>query len=106
MKYPVTPDGRYFIVRGRLCRCADPTLNESERQRLVKQLMAARSAVEAALSSGDAASLATARSEVHAAKVALGERGPLVVRWGAGLQSPACAKHPLCRGTLIPSPTA
>lgn len=76
MKYPVTPDGRYFVVRGRLWRCTDPALNEADRQTRVKQLMTARSAVKTALSTGDAVLLATARSEVHAAKVALGERGP------------------------------
>ena len=25
-RYPVTPDGRYFVVRGRLWRCANPAL--------------------------------------------------------------------------------
>lgn len=75
MNYPVTPDGRYFVVRGRLWRCSNPFLSESDRARLVKQLMAARRAVKTALRSGDKASLAAARTEVHSAKVALGERG-------------------------------
>ncbi len=75
MKHPVTSDGRYFVVDGRLWRCSDPALSEPDRSHLVKQLMAARRAVKAALRTGDEGSLAAARSEVHAAKVALGERG-------------------------------
>jgi hypothetical protein len=38
--YPVTPDGRYFVVRGRLWRCSDPSLDEGTRQALVGELMA------------------------------------------------------------------
>lgn len=76
MKHAVTPDGRYFVVRGRLWRCSDPALPETDRERLVKQLMAARRGVKTALRTGDAVSIAAARSEVHSAKVALGERGP------------------------------
>ncbi|MHC8333114.1 hypothetical protein [Pseudomonas sp. LB3P25] len=58
---PATPDGRYFVVKGQLWRCTNPSLNEDERQRLVDELMAARREV---------------------AKVALGERGP--VWWDDG----------------------
>ena len=76
MRYPVTPDGRYFVVRGRLWRCSDPTLAESKRAALTTALMRARSAIGRAGRSGDAAALAQARQQVHAAKVALGERGP------------------------------
>ncbi|QDH34286.1 hypothetical protein [Porphyrobacter sp. YT40] len=76
MKHPVTPDGRYFVVRGRLWRCSDPALPEAHRAKLVETLMAARRAVKAALQTGDEASLAAARREVHSAKLALGERGP------------------------------
>ncbi|MGY3405040.1 hypothetical protein ACVWZV_001153 [Bradyrhizobium sp. GM5.1] len=39
MKYPVTPDGRYFVVRGRLWRMARPGLGEAERTSLVGHLM-------------------------------------------------------------------
>ncbi|MBB4153630.1 hypothetical protein GGQ80_001532 [Sphingomonas jinjuensis] len=74
---PVTPDGRYIVVRGRLWRRADPHLPEAERQRLVGELMAARRAVAAALRSGDAGGLHAARQEVDAAKTSLGERGPV-----------------------------
>ena len=41
-QYPNTPDGRYFVVRGRLWRSANPDLPEEERRQLVQQLMQAR----------------------------------------------------------------
>jgi len=72
---PVTPDGRYLVVRGRLWRRANPHLDEDERQRLVDALMAARRAVRT--DRDDPAALAAARARVNAAKVALGERGPV-----------------------------
>src|SRR5690606_21938732 len=71
-----TPDGRYIVVRGRLWRASDPGLTESERTALVKELGAARRAVKDALRSENLNQLATARPAVHAAKVALGARGP------------------------------
>ncbi len=77
-----TPDGRYIIVRGRLWRASNPGLPEGERQACVDRLMDARRAVKAALKDDDAAALTRARSQVHAAKVALGERGP--VWWDDG----------------------
>lgn len=63
MDYPVTPDGRYFVVRGRLWRTTNPTLPEAERAPLVKILMAARRTRD--------------RDGVDRAKRALGERGPV-----------------------------
>ncbi|RZM08818.1 MAG: hypothetical protein EOP67_71080 [Sphingomonas sp.] len=74
---PVTPDGRYIVVRGRLWRRANPNLAEDERQALVDRLMTARRAVRSAFASGDAAALKAARSDVNAAKIGLGERGPV-----------------------------
>jgi hypothetical protein len=71
-----TPDGRYIIVDGRRWRATDPSLPEERRRELVRELMAARRAVGAAKRSGDEAALQAARGRVHAAKVALGERGP------------------------------
>jgi hypothetical protein len=71
-----TPDGRYLVVRGRLWRVSSPALAPEERERLTHALMDARRAVGAALRAGDAAQLSRARRAVHAAKVALGERGP------------------------------
>ena len=76
MRYPVTPDGRYFVVRGRLWRRSNPALPEAERAALTRELMAARRAVRSALAAEDEAALHAARGRVHAAKVALGERGP------------------------------
>ena len=79
---PVTPDGRYIVVRGRLWRRANPDLAESERQALVDRLMDARRAVGRALKADDHDALAAARAQVDAAKVALGERGPVWWRDG------------------------
>ena len=71
-----TPDGRYVIIDGRRWRASDPSLPEARRQELVDELMRARRDVGAAKRAGDAAAEADARARVHAAKVALGERGP------------------------------
>lgn len=73
--YPVTPDGRYFVVRGRLWRMSNPALMPETRDCLVGRLMAARRAVKQALPERGPA-LAAARAEVDDAKTALGERGP------------------------------
>ena len=70
-----TPDGHYVIIDGRRWRATDPSLPEERRQELVNELMAARRAVGAAKRAGDAKAEKEARSRVHAAKVALGERG-------------------------------
>ncbi len=82
MMYPTTPDGRYFVVRGTLWRCSNPSLPEDTRQGLVNQLMTARRAVKAAKASGDPRQLQAARTQVQKAKVGLGERGP--VWWDDG----------------------
>ena len=74
-RHPRTPDGRYFVVRGRLWRASNPTLDPVARERFVHDLMAARRAVRG--SKGDPVALATARDRVDAAKRALGERGPV-----------------------------
>lgn len=79
--YPDTPDGRYFVVRGRLWRRSNPALAEAVRSELVAELMSARRAVRAAR--GEPAAMAIARQRVDAAKTALGERGP--VWWTDGL---------------------
>lgn len=80
MTYPRTPDGRYFVVRGRLWRTSDPSLDPARRQELVDELMAARRAVRDA--NEDAARKTAARARVDAAKRLLGERGP--VWWDDG----------------------
>lgn len=79
---PVTPDGRYLVVRGRLWRRSNPSLAPDVRERLVAELMDARRAVKGASRAGDEAALRAARARVHAAKVSLGERGP--VWWDDG----------------------
>lgn len=76
---PITPDGRYIVVDGVLWRRSDPRLPAERRQQLVDALMAARRAVGAA---PDDAARRAARTRVQAAKVALGERGP--VWWDDG----------------------
>lgn len=81
-RHPVTPDGRYFVVRGRLWRMSDPAIDPVRRSELVRQLMAARRAVGIALKSGDADSESAARAAVDDAKHELGERGP--VWWNDG----------------------
>jgi hypothetical protein len=73
--YPHTPDGRYFVVKGRLWRVSNPALDPADRERYVKELMAARRAVRDARGAPEATR--TARMRVQAAKTALGERGPV-----------------------------
>jgi hypothetical protein len=81
-KHPVTPDGRYFVVRGRLWRMANPHLEKNERSALTKRLMSARRAVRAAKASKDLEAEAAAHRSVDEAKRALGEREP--VWWNDG----------------------
>jgi hypothetical protein len=75
--YPNTPDGRYFIVKGRLWRTSNPDLAPDVRQTLVNQLMTARRQVGVAMKAGDKAAERAARAAVDAAKHGLGERGPV-----------------------------
>ena len=75
--HPVTPDGRYFVVRGRLWRCADPALDPEARAALTRELMAGRRSKGEAMRGGDEAARDAARARVDAAKHALGERGPV-----------------------------
>jgi hypothetical protein len=72
--YPSTPDGRYFVVRGRLWRKSNPALSAEQRALLVKQLMDARRRLRGEQSPE---ARAAAREAVDAAKTALGERGPV-----------------------------
>ncbi|WP_333574152.1 hypothetical protein [Sphingomonas sp.] len=81
--HPVTPDGRYFVVRGRLWRMADPALSDERRAAHVVELMEARRGVASARRIGDAAAEAAARAAVDRTKHALGERGPVWWRDGA-----------------------
>ncbi len=76
-KYPVTPDGRYFVVRDRLWRCSNPALLPAERHHLVQELMAARRAKRLALQRGDKAACQAVRQQIETIKQELGERGPV-----------------------------
>jgi hypothetical protein len=64
------------VIDGRRWRATDPSIPYERRRELVSELMSARRAVGAAKRAGDAAAERRARDRVHAAKVALGERGP------------------------------
>ncbi|MFQ6549688.1 hypothetical protein AADZ90_017185 [Aestuariibius sp. 2305UL40-4] len=77
--FPETPDGRYFVAKGRLWRKTNPAMSERERDGHVKALMEARRAVRSAETEAD---LKAARARVEDAKRALGERGP--VWWSDG----------------------
>jgi len=74
-----TPDGRYIVVDGVLWRATNPALSPEKRDTLVRELMAARRAVETA---SDTNELQRARQSVDDAKIQLGERGP--VWWAEG----------------------
>jgi hypothetical protein len=82
LKHPMTPDGRYFVVRGRLWRLANPAIGPERKAALVRNLTAARRAVKDAKSSGAQNCEAEAHRAVDIAKQALGERGP--VWWNDG----------------------
>jgi hypothetical protein len=86
--YPETPDGRYFVAKGRLWRRTDPRLDEATRQRWVRALMAARRKVGRARTDLEERA---ARRAVDEAKRALGERGP--VWWDDGAPDESM-KHP------------
>lgn len=81
-QHPVTPDGRYFVVRGKLWRMANPDLPSAKRAALVSELMKARSAVRSAGLAGDPLEEAAAHRAVDVVKNELGERGP--VWWSDG----------------------
>ncbi|WP_081283135.1 hypothetical protein [Mycobacterium asiaticum] len=67
-----TPDGHYIIVEGRRWRATDPMIPEERRTELVRILMAWRREVRRTNGTPEEPA---ARAGVHAAKVALGERG-------------------------------
>jgi len=79
-EYPITPDARYFVVRGRLWRLSNPMLDPHQRERLVRELMSHRRQVWAtAIGSPDRIQV---RARIDATKRGLGERGP--VWWDDG----------------------
>lgn len=71
-----TDDGRWIVVDGRKWRATDPLIPESDAAVLRRWLMAARRDVGTAKKAGDEDAEKAARARVHAAKTALGERGP------------------------------
>ncbi|MXQ09462.1 hypothetical protein GQ651_16570 [Alphaproteobacteria bacterium GH1-50] len=87
--YPETPDGRYFVSKGRLWRKTDPRLDDSTRRAAVKALMLARRAVFQAKTEDETRA---ARERVHEAKCRLGERGP--VWWDDGAPDEG-GRHPM-----------
>ena len=70
--YTPTPDRRYFVMRGRLWRLSNPSLDAITHERLVHQLLEAKRAVH---DSKDSDARLAARVKVDAVKRALGERG-------------------------------
>jgi uncharacterized protein len=73
-----TADGHWIVVDGRRWRATDPAIPEADASRLRRWLMAARRDVGTTKRAGDQDGERRARGRVHAAKTALGERGP---RW-------------------------
>lgn len=53
LPHPVTPDGRYFVVGGKLWRMSNPKLDPQCKAVLVRELMDARRAVKDAKAAGD-----------------------------------------------------
>lgn len=70
-----TDDGHYVVIDGRRWRATDPLIPEDDASVLRRWLMAARRDVGTAKRADDADGEAAARTRVHAAKTALGERG-------------------------------
>ena len=89
LKHPVTPDGRYFVVRGRLWRLANPGFHRRRAVRAGARTdgCAQRRPVGQVLEGLTAE--AAAHHAVDVAKRKLGERGP--VWWTDG--SPDLNRH-------------
>ena len=68
-------DDHFFIVNGRRWRRTDPGIPANLCTQLTGELMSARRAVKFAKASEDAVAIKLARTRVHDAKLALGERG-------------------------------
>jgi hypothetical protein len=77
MDHLSTPDGRYLIVKGRLWRRTNPNLPDERRDALVRELMDARRAIGEIGRRKNGEAVAPFRARVDAAKIALGERGPV-----------------------------
>lgn len=79
--YPNTPDGRYFVSKGKMWRCTNPALSDGERRALVKAMMKGRIGERNASTEEE---MRVARAMIDTAKRALGERGP--VWWDDGAE--------------------
>jgi hypothetical protein len=75
MPNPVKPDGRYFVVKGRLWRCANPALPDDTRVQLVGDLVRARREKAVAMREDDREKVEAARQAINVTKKKLGERG-------------------------------
>ena len=78
-----TPDGRYFVLQGRLWRASNPTLAAERKVKYMRDLLNGRRALKAAKLAGDEAAITAARQLVAAAQVGLGERGKVWWKDGA-----------------------
>ena len=91
--HPVTPDGRNFVVRGRLWRRSDPALDPAERAALVQALMAARRAKGQAMRQGDPLAREAARGRVEAGQAGARRARPR----SAGRMAPPTTTRDLAR---------
>jgi hypothetical protein len=93
LKHPVTPDGRYFVVGGKLWRMSNPELDPRRKSALAHEMMDARRAVKEAKPAGDqkAEAESTDRSKPWGAGTGL------VAGWRARSEQADGEKHPLCR---------
>jgi hypothetical protein len=64
VKHAVTPDGRYFVISGRLWHMANSDLEEAERADFVGRLMAARRAVRDAKKRADREAEAAGKAKI------------------------------------------
>ena len=77
MNERVTPDGRYFVVRGRLWRRAIPTYLRKNATLWCASSWPRSARSRRRSSPATPEELALARKAVDTAKIALGERGPV-----------------------------
>ena len=93
--YTPTPDRRYFVVRGRLWRLSNPSLDPDTHERLVRDLMNARRAIAQSTTRARADFGTTAR---RCGQASFGRaRRPLVGGRCAGLQSQTRCPYALRR---------
>jgi hypothetical protein len=95
--HPVTPDGGYFVVRGKLWRMADPDLTPAKASALISELMKARSAVRSAKLAGSLIEEAAAHRAVDLVKRETRRaRSGVVEGRSARSQSARGEEHLLC----------